>query len=163
MRLSIFAFLLVTTIAASAPLDTSYVLPRELSDWVCQTQSYEKAGRRVTNYAIYNPTRTHVITIAFVSGYRDREITNDHFDALVTSFAREGMKEVKSKERVSTYGLPGAQVVAHGIIQGKEFKGKGTILKSEESELTIMSFAIGIPLEDPGFAIALGGLGIARK
>jgi hypothetical protein len=163
VRIPILTFHCVATVAVAAPLDTSYVLPKELSDWTCQAQSFVKSGRRVTSYAIYSPTRSHVITIGFVSGYSDREITNDHFEALVTSFAREGMKEVRSKERVSKYGLPGAQVVAHGFIQGKEFTGKGTILKSDESELTIMAFAIGIPIDDPEFTKALAGLGIAGK
>ena len=98
-----------------------------------------------------------------MTGYKDNEITNDHFDALISSFAKEGLKEVKGKKHVTMYGMKGAQVIAHGVVQGKEFKGKGVILKSGESELTVMMFAIGIDLEDAEFGVALSGLGLASK
>lgn len=116
----------------------------------------------MTTYAIYSPDRTHVITIAFVTGYSDHAISNDHFTALENSFAREGLKEVKEKKRVLIYGLPGAQITAEGVIQGRNLRGKGMILKSKESELTIMIFAVDIALEDPDFATALSGLGLAK-
>lgn len=165
MKTIYLALLLSLTSAflSAKPLDSSYVLPKSLGDWNSQTQSYEKQGRRVTTYAIYSPNRTHVITIAFVTGYKDKEITKDHFDALVNSFSREGLIEVKEKTKILKYGMEGAQVIAHGVVQQKEFKAKGMILKSGESELTIMLFAIGIELDDEGFSTALSGLGIAQN
>lgn len=144
-------------------MDSSYSLPAALSDWNHQSNSFEKSGRKVTTHAIYSPDRTHIITIAFVSGYTDKNISKDHFEALISSFAKEGLKNVQERKRVTMYGMEGAQVLAQGIVQEKEFKGKGTILKSGDSELTIMLFATGIDLDAPAFAVALSGLGIASK
>lgn len=163
MKSFLLLLALVPAALAAKALDSSYTLPPVLADWVSQTKTFEKAGRAVTSYAIYSPNRTHVITIGFVTGYTDREITKDHFDALTDSFAKAGLTEVVEKKRVTLYGMPGAQVIARGVVQGKEFKGKGVILKNDETELTILTLAVGIDLEDRDFAVALSGLGLAAK
>ncbi len=155
-------FLVGATLDAGE-LDTSYALPKSLSDWVCQSSTVEKSGRKIVSYAIYHPDRSHVITLAFVNGYRDKEITQDHFDALVKSFAREGLTEVKERKPVTRYGMAGAQVIARGVVQESVLQGKGIILKNGESELTILMFAIGVDLESVEFDVALSGLGIAAK
>lgn len=156
-------FFIGTASAVAGTIDTSYVLPESLAEWKCQTQSYEKQGHHVTTYAIFSPGRAHVITLAFVDGYADHEIGKTHFATLRRSFAQAGLTDVEEEKNMVMYGLKGAEVTARGVVQNKELRGKGIILKDGGSELTIMLIATGVAFDDVGFTTALSGLGVARQ